>query len=241
LLCPVPPTVGRIKRSCWRREVEILCSGTLIKHRQQGDEVVMAYVTNGNRGHAIIKETELAAIRKKEAENAVKVVGAEMIWLDIPDEFLYHTHETRLKFIDMVRQAKPDLIITHAPTDYHPDHVTVNEIVFAASFLSSVPSIKTRFPPHEAVVPIMYMDTLAGVNFQPTEYVDISDVIDKKLEALNQHQSQVNWLKHHDDIDILEFARSIARFRGIQCGVHYAEGFTRQMSWPRVTPKRLLL
>jgi len=221
-------------------DIEILCSGTLIKHAQRGDTVFMAYVTNGNRGHAIIKPHDLAEIRKKEAEKATKVVGAEMIWLDIPDEFLYHTHETRLMFIDMIRQAQPDLIITHSPTDYHPDHVRVSDLIFAASFLSSVPSIKTRYPNHPKVVPIMYMDTLAGLNFQPTEYVDISDVIDKKLEALNQHQSQVKWLKHHDNIDILEFVKSIARFRGIQSGVEYAEGFTRQMSWPRVQARELL-
>ena len=84
------------------------------------------------------------------------------------------------------------------------------------------------------------MDNLAGVNFIPTEYVDISDQIDLKLEMLECHVSQLKWMRDHDHIDFAEFVRSCSRFRGIQCGVGYAEAFTQEYAWPKVTTKRLL-
>lgn len=84
------------------------------------------------------------------------------------------------------------------------------------------------------------MDNLAGINFLPNEYVDISDEIEQKLEALNCHESQIKWMMDHDHIDFLDFVRTCSKFRGLQCGVAYAEGFTHCDAWPRVPTKRLL-
>ena len=75
------------------------------------------------------------------------------------------------------------------------------------------------------MTPIYYMDTLMGIGFQPTEYVDVSDVIDTKAAMLEAHQSQLTWLRDHDGIDVVEQMRTTTRFRGQQCGVDYAEGF----------------
>ena len=84
------------------------------------------------------------------------------------------------------------------------------------------------------------MDTLAGVNFLPTEYVDISDTIETKIKAVDCHISQIKWMKEHDHIDFLDFVRTCSKFRGFQCGVPYAEGFRACATWPRVPTKRLL-
>ena len=84
------------------------------------------------------------------------------------------------------------------------------------------------------------MDTLAGMGFLPGEYVDISATFKQKLAMLKLHQSQLQWLKEHDDTDILEFVETTARFRGLQCGVRYAEGFRQYEAWGRKVPMRLL-
>ena len=84
------------------------------------------------------------------------------------------------------------------------------------------------------------MDTLAGLGFSPTEWVDIGDFFDTKIRMLSQHQSQVKWLKDHDNIDVIEFVTTAARYRGIQAGVQYAEGFVRVLQWPRASAERLL-
>lgn len=82
-------------------------------------------------------------------------------------------------------------------------------------------------PAYGKISPIYYMDTLAGVNFLPAEYVDISEHIEAKLNALNCHQSQIKWMLEHDGIDFLDFVRTVSKFRGLQCGVKYAEEFRR--------------
>ena len=88
--------------------------------------------------------------------------------------------------------------------------------------------------------PIYYMDNLGGVNFLPTEYVDISDTIELKIQALQCHESQIKWMLEHDHIDFCDFVRTCSKFRGYQCGVAYAEGFRMCMTWPRIPTKRLL-
>ena len=84
------------------------------------------------------------------------------------------------------------------------------------------------------------MDTVAGIGFIPTEYVDISEVIEIKLAAVACHVSQIKWLKDHDAIDFLEFGRVESKYRGQQCGAVYAEGFQQSQAFPRLTTKRLL-
>lgn len=224
-------------------DLELACGGTLAKYSQQGAEVVMAYATNGNMGHKVISPGELAEIRKQEAQQATEKIGAKMIWMDYPDEWIFSNRETREAFVDMIRSARPDVIITHSPDDYHPDHRKVSELVFDASFLSSVPHIETPNVVHEKITPIYYMEPLgglAGCGFIPDTYVDVSNTFNIKKDMLACHQSQLKWMKEHDNIDFMDFMETVAKFRGLQCGVAYAEGFMRASVWPRLKPSSLL-
>lgn len=227
---------------CHPDDLEIGCGGTLAKYVKQGHKVVMCHVANGDMGHAIIMPPELREIRTKEAENGGAVLGVtEVINIDVGDLKVDSCNsETTKKIINVIRYVEPDLIITHSPVDYMRDHLEVNRLVFDASFSSSVPHMPTTSPAFGSIVPIYYMDTLAGVNFLPTEYVDISETIEQKIKAVDCHQSQVKWMKDHDGIDFLDFVRTVSKFRGLQCSVPYAEGFTACMTWPRVPVKRLL-
>jgi len=221
-------------------DLEILAGGTLSKCVKRGDKVFNIIMTDGCYGHIKIKPKELKQIRKKEAENAASTIGANLIWMGYEDEYLIETNEIRTATLNTIRKAQPDIIITHHPEDYHPDHRAVSNIVFAASFLCTIPNIKTEFKPCTKMPAVFYMDTVTGLNFQPEIYVDITDTLNIKIEALKKHQSQIKWLKDHDNIDIIEMITSIARYRGIQSSVQYAEGFIQLKTWPRVTTKRLL-
>lgn len=221
-------------------DLEILCGGTLARCAQRGDHVTMLVMSDGSAGHAEIPAVELAAIREREARAAAAVIGADLVWLGLPDEFVFNDEPTRRRLLDAIRAARPDLILTHAAVDYHPDHVATHRAVFDASFIVGLPNVPTPSPPHPGVPPLFYFDTLAGVGFLPTEYVDITETFATKQEMLGKHVSQVEWLKHHDGIDIFRFVETVARFRGLQCGSAYAEGFCRADVWPRVQPRRLL-
>ena len=221
-------------------DLEIQMAGTLIKYAQAGCHVVMAIATDGSAGHMLIPADELAEIRKKEASDSAGLIGAQSEWMGLKDELLANDIETRLKFVDLIRKTKPDIIFTHSPDDYHPDHCTLSQLIFDASFLSGLPNVETRFEAHLGVQPLYYFDTMAGIKFQPTEYVDISDVIDKKSEMLSKHESQIKWLKDHDNMDMIKASRIFSEYRGMQCGVPMAEGFRSETSWPRIRTYRIL-
>lgn len=221
-------------------DIEILCAGTLARCVARGDTVILCVATNGNMGSMTLAPAELAEVRESEAKASAAILGAELIFLGYPDEFLYPDHDTRMRFIQMIRSARPDVIITHSPNDYHQDHRTVSDLVFVASFMAAVPHVETASPFHNAIPPLYYMDTLAGLGFEPTEYVDITETLDTKLAMLRCHQSQLEWLGDYNDIDIVEFVTVTARFRGLQCGARYAEGFRRADVWPRMTAGTML-
>ena len=224
---------------CHPDDIEISCCGTLAKCVKRGDKVTVCHVANGNMGHEIIKPDELRVIRANEAKSAGKLAGIEVVTLDIGDLLPNGSDkEQRDKMIALIRRCQPDFIITHSPTDYMPDHREVSKLVFDASFAASVPQYGTGGK--AAVVPVYYMDNLAGMNFNPTEYVDITDEIELKIEMLECHESQLKWMRDHDHIDFADFVRTCSKFRGLQCGVDYAEAFTQEYVWPKVVTKRLL-
>ncbi|MDH7481950.1 MAG: PIG-L family deacetylase [Armatimonadota bacterium] len=221
-------------------DIEILCAGTLAKYASQGHDIIMCHACIGDKGHFHIPNDELAKIRRKEAQLSASRIGAESISLGIPDCEIFNNRETLAVFIDMIRVTKPDLIITHSPTDYMPDHCVVSGLVYDASFHASLPNWKTEHEYHDKVPPVIYMDNVAGVDFEPGEYVDITDFIEKKKEMMMCHQSQVVWLKEHDNLDVIQFIEDCAKFRGWQCGVKYAEAFRTVNRWPRLRTQRLL-
>lgn len=224
---------------CHPDDIEISCSGTLAKCVKRGDKVTVCHVANGNMGHEIIKPDELRVMRREEAKKAGSLAGIEVVTIDIGDLRVNGADfDQRDKIAELIIKVQPDFIITHSPTDYMNDHREVSKLVFDASFTASVPQYNNGGK--SAVVPVYYMDNLAGLNFNPTEYVDITDEIDLKIEMLECHESQLKWMRDHDNIDFAEFVRSCSRFRGIQCGVGYAEAFTQEYAWPKVTTKRLL-
>ena len=119
------------------------------------------------------------------------------------------------------------------------DHNEISKLVFDCSFHATLPSRDGRTAPR-AVTPIYYMDTVMGLGFQPTEYVDVSEAIETKAAMLEAHQSQLTWLGDHDGVDIVEQMRAATRFRGLQCGVGYAEGFPRALPGCAERTRRLL-
>lgn len=224
---------------CHPDDIEISCCGTLAKCVKRGDHVTVCYVANGNMGHEVIAPDVLREMRAKEAKTAGAMAGIEVVSLDIGDLLPNGCDITqRDRVMELIREVQPDFMITHSPTDYMPDHLAVSKLVFDASFAASVPQYGKG--KKTAVVPIFYMDNLAGMNFNPTEYVDITEEMELKLQMLECHESQLRWMRDHDHIDFSEFVRTCSRFRGLQCGVGYAEGFTQELVWPKVVAKRLL-
>ena len=226
---------------CHPDDIEIGCGGTLIKCVRRGDRVTICHVASGNMGHERILPQELRTIRAEEARRGGAVLGAaEVISLDA-DDLAVDSGDKRLvqAMVALIRRVDPDLIVTHAPNDYMKDHVEVSRLVFDASFSATVAHYGAGACTH-TFAPIFYMDTLAGVDFQPEQYVDITGEIEDKLAALRCHESQLGWMGDHDGIDFVDMTRTCAKFRGFQCSVPFAEGFQACKVYPRLASKPLL-
>jgi LmbE family N-acetylglucosaminyl deacetylase len=223
-------------------DIEILCAGTLALYARQGHNVIMAPFTCGDMGDLKIPPRELARIRRDESEAAAAVIGARLLWPGVMDEHVFPNDVQRQLMIDLIREADPDVIFTHSPDDYHPDHRYVSQLVFDSYFQKGLPHIPGQSRPacRFGGTQIYYMDTIAGIGFHPTEYVDITSVIDTKRRMLRSHESQFSAISELASRDIEQVMEIQARFRGLAGDCAFAEAFCRLESWQRGLSRRLL-
>lgn len=226
---------------CHPDDLELSCAGTLLKYKRLGHDVIACHASNGNMGHVEIMPHELTAIRAAEAKAAADLAGFELINGEIDDLFTDEGDPEQLKkMVRIIRYARPDVIITHPENDCCYDHIAVSKLVFRASFSATVPHYYPELGSAVGLTPIFYTDAVNGIGSVPTEYVDITEEMELKKAMLRKHESQVKWLMEHDGIDVLEKQIVQARFRGLGCGVTYAEGFTQLNGKGRMRPYRLL-
>jgi LmbE family N-acetylglucosaminyl deacetylase len=221
-------------------DLELQCFGTLALYANQGHRVFAAVATNGDKGNFDIAPAELARIREAEFKASCAVIGAEAIWMGFEDEFLINSIDARLAFVDVMRMANPDIVITHGANDYHPDHRYTSQIVWDALPLAGVSNVITKHPAMDRQVTLYYMDNFGGVDFHPTEFVDITETIEMKKQALSKHESQLRIFRQLMDVDLLDVVETVGKFRGYQAGSRYAEGFMKVEAWYRGLTKRLL-
>lgn len=228
---------------------ESFCAGTLAKHSRRGDKVFMCVVTDGS-GNPNGDPAEIARIRKTEAQSAANLIGAELIWLAIPDGYLTVNDESRHHFIETIRATNADYIITHPPQDYHPDHVATSQLVMQAAQVARTANYPSKYQHVSKAVPVAFMAAELGLDFVPQDYVDITDVWDIKVKMILQHLSQHMPDQGYDptytlpsdleSIGIVRATRVMSEFYGLGCGVRYAEAFRWWSAANRVLPRRML-
>jgi N-acetylglucosamine malate deacetylase 1 len=174
--------------------------GTATLYAREGHRVKLVSLTNGDAGHHEMGGAPLAWRRRAEAAAAGRALGVEYITLDIHDGALLPTLENRNQVIALIRAFQPDLIMTHRPNDYHPDHRYASQLVQDASYMVTVPNVVSHVP-HLATMPvIVYLwDTFQKpYPFQADVVVAIDEVIEQKIDALHCHTSQMyEWLPYN--------------------------------------------
>lgn len=216
-------------------DIEFGCSGTIARWIEEGAEVTYVIVTDGGSGSnepGVIRE-ELSALRKKEQLAASAVVGVSDIrFLGYKDGSLQATLELRRDLTRILREVKPERVVCQDPRTVffgdgyinHPDHRAAGEAALYATF----PSSETRpiFPEllEEGYEPHKVSQLWVTLTIEPTHYVDISSVFDKKLDSLRAHESQ---LGSGEDAEkgALTFIRERNAQSGALVGVDYAEFF----------------
>jgi len=225
-------------------DIELNCLGTLVKYQAQGGHTITnAVISNGDKGAQYDPQTpyeEIARIRAGEAGAVAQGLGGRYTCMGQSDEYIRDTDEARNWLVDVLRQAQADIVFAPAPVDYNTDHMVTSQIAFHAVLLSAVKTIFTTHAPLPKAPVLYYMDAITGLEWQPTHYVDITDVFERKCELLRLHKSQMANMQTSGGWDLVKYSRVVGAFRGIQCGVEYAEGFKPALAWPRVRPGNYL-
>src|SRR2546421_2025686 len=162
-----------------------------------GPRVHFVAATNGDAGHYEMGGAPLAGRRRAEAQAAAAVIGIDYTVLDNHDGELEPSLANRHTIVRVIREIGPDLLLTHRPNDYHPDHRYTAQLVQDAAYMVTVPSLAALTAHLPANPIILYMSDRfqRPYPFQPDVVVDIDGVLDLKLEMLHQHTSQVyEWL-----------------------------------------------
>lgn len=214
-------------------DIELGCSGTLIKHALAGDEVNLVDLTQGELGSRGTIET-----RYHEAETARKIIGAHRrVNLRMRDGFFTNSEEEKIALIKYIRYFQPDIIIGNAIHDRHPDHGRAHQLIYDACFLSGLVKIKTTCPEtdikQEAWRPKMVLSYIQDKYIEPNIIVDITDVFEQKIESIRAYATQFAQENPEDGpstyISRPEFLEQIigrAREWGHKIGVKYGEGLT---------------
>lgn len=174
-------------------DAEFKAGGTAAKWAQQGHHVKLVSVTNGDIGHWRMAGGPLAQRRTAEVQAAAKVLGVTSQVLDIHDGELEPTLENRRLITRLIREWQADIVISHRPWDYHPDHRYVGVLVQDAAYMVTVPYICPDTPPLKRNPVFMYSSDgfQKPYPFRADVVVAIDDVFAKKIEALHELESQV--------------------------------------------------
>ncbi len=178
-------------------DCDVKAAGLGALYRRAGHEVRFVSVTNGDAGHHKLSGTDLAEIRRQEAKAAGDVLGIRYDVLDYHDGQLEPTLEARFEIIRLIRGFEPDLILTHRPNDYHPDHRYTSQLVCDAAYMVTVPAIVPEVPALRDNPVIAYLSDhfTRPYPFSPSVIVDIEPVIESVVDMLDCHKSQFyEWL-----------------------------------------------
>ena len=192
-------------------DIEIFMYGLLFIYKKEGHEVYTMIATDGAKG-GVGEGKKLAQKRANEAVSGLKKLSSP-VFLNLPDGELGSELEHRKIIKKNILKIMPDLIITHSENDYHADHKSLSLITKAAV---------------SHYIPILYCDTLMGINFNPNYYVDITDYYELKKEAILKHKTQ----NPDRFVDLFELMNG---YRAAQCNApkgHYAEAYSFTPSFP---------
>lgn len=174
--------------------------GTAYKWASLGHDVLMVSLTSGDAGHQTLSPAKLAKVRREEARKAGEVIGVKYITLNNHDGQLMPTYKNRLQVIKLIREHQADIVITHRPYDYHPDHRYTGTLVLDAAYMVTVPKILPEVPHLKKNPVFLYMSDgfIHPEPFKPDVCIPIDDVIEKKIDMYHQHTSQMyEWLPYN--------------------------------------------
>ena len=205
-------------------DAELGCGGTIIKHTSNGFKVGVIDLTKGELGTRGSDK-----IRLEEAEAASKIMNLTLREnLGFDDGFFVNDDLHKQVLIEKIRNYRPDIILTNAPSDRHPDHARASQLTIDSCFLSGLEKIDTN---QKVWRPKAIYHYIQFNNLNPDFVVDITKQFDQKIDAVKSYKSQFFDPKSKENNTIIstkDFFDSIeyrAKDLGRQTSCNFAEGF----------------
>lgn len=227
-------------------DMEQFAGGTLILLKNAGYGVTIAALTDGACGSHTKSAQEIVSVRLKEAEEAAEKIGAKYVSLGIRDGSIEYNLENTKKLVKLIREVNPEIIITHPTEDYMTDHFHTGRLVLWAipeaghkNFGAETDALSIERLPYTYHTDPQGLIDSSGQIVRVNTIVDISDVIEQKLEAFATHKSQMGFLFQSETQEgepaAARKTRRWAITRGEQVRIEYGEGFYQQLhaEYPR--------
>ncbi len=212
-------------------DAELGAGGVIAKYVAEGKSVGIIDLTQGELGTRGTKET-----RHQEAQKAAEILGVSVREnLKLKDGFFQNNEESQLVIIQSIRKYKPEIVITNALNDRHPDHGRASQLVNDALFLAGLRRVSTRLndEEQEAFRPRLQLQLIQDKFIEPDILVDITDYWDIKEQSILAYTSQFNVPEKDDEPktyisnpDFMQSTKARAQEFGRAIQVKYAEGFT---------------
>ena len=180
-------------------DIEFVMAGTLLRLIELGWEAHYFNIANGCCGSSTLTPQECAATRLEEAKSAAEMLPAKFYSPIRNDLEVFYDHETHVAVADVVRRARPSIILTHSASDYMEDHQNAARLAVGAAFVRAVPNFPSAETTYDTPVAIYHAQPHGnrdpmGQLVTPTHFVDTSELAERKRELLNCHRSQAKWL-----------------------------------------------
>jgi bacillithiol biosynthesis deacetylase BshB1 len=211
-------------------DVELGCSGTLIKEVNRGKKVGIIDLTQGELGTRGTIETRFA-----EANDAARIMGISVREnLKMRDGFFKNDEEHQMQLIRVLRKYQPDIVIGNILEDRHPDHGRGGWLLYDACFFSGLRQVKTTGEDgkeQEKWRPKMLLHYIQDRFYEPDIIIDVSEVWEKRMEAVKAYKTQFydpqskEPQSYLSNPEFLEAISARARLLGKRIGVKYGEGF----------------
>jgi len=211
-------------------DMELAFGGVAAKCSSEGHRVVFVHLTAGERGHPSLPPDEYREQKISEGMRSARILGAEFRVLPYSDGELEDDKEVKLVVCDIIRELKPQIVVTHWKGSYHKDHSNAYNIVKDAIFYSSLPGFGRSLPQHYVGSLYFCENWEDPLDFKPKTYVDFSDYFDRWNESILIHEF-VRGRGLSSDYPYADYYAALARIRGIEAGFKYAEAFMPNDDW----------
>ena len=182
-------------------DIEFVMAGTLMQLASRGWDLHYFNIANGCCGSMTLSREACARERLDEARTAARLLSANFYPPICDDLAILYSIDLLAQVSAVVRQAKPQIVLTHALSDYMEDHQNAARLAVTAAFSRAMPNHRTQpdFPPYTDEVTVYHAQphgncTPLGEPVQPSHFVDVTGMVSRKRELLLAHASQASWL-----------------------------------------------